>query len=89
MDAYRRVGDNSQRPAWQQRPTNNPPSKVIYVGNLKYEVTEKDLEEKFREFGEIRGVRVPRTSETGIARGYDFPLPLPRDFPATLHMNMD
>lgn len=45
------------------------PTKVVYVGNLKYECTEKELEEKFSEYGDVRGVRIPRTGETGVARG--------------------
>jgi RNA recognition motif-containing protein len=55
--------------AMQPPHRNLPPTKVIYVGNLKYEVTVQDLEEKFQEFGEIRGIRIPRTNDTGIPRG--------------------
>jgi hypothetical protein len=61
--------DNADPMAMQPPHRNLPPTKVIYVGNLKYEVTAKDLEEKFQEFGEIRGIRIPRTNDTGIPRG--------------------
>ena len=64
---YRSLGGRSDMGG--ERPPVAP-TKVVYVGNLKYECTEKDLEEKFSEFGDVRGVKIPRTGETGVARGY-------------------
>jgi RNA recognition motif-containing protein len=68
---YRRVnlreGENGEARGSQPRPVN--PTKVIYVGNLKYETTEQELEERFSEFGEVKGVRIPRSSDQGVARG--------------------
>lgn len=44
----------------------------IYVGNLSYEVTEKDLEEVFTEYGSVKRVYVPKDRETGKMRGFAF-----------------
>ena len=44
----------------------------IYVGNLSYEVTEKDLEEVFAEYGSVKRVYVPKDRETGKMRGFAF-----------------
>ncbi|KAF8242410.1 RNA-binding domain-containing protein [Wilcoxina mikolae CBS 423.85] len=65
---YRRLSDEQRR---EERPPVAP-TRVVYVGNLKYEVTEKDLHDKFSEFGSIRGVRIPRTSQDGVARGFGY-----------------
>jgi RNA recognition motif-containing protein len=48
------------------------PTKVIYVGNLKYEVTEDELREKFSPYGRIIGIRIPRSSDAGVARGFAY-----------------
>ena len=44
----------------------------IYVGNLSYEVTEKDLEETFGEFGEIESVKIIKDNYTGRSKGFGF-----------------
>lgn len=44
----------------------------IYVGNLSYEVTEKDLNEVFAEYGAVKRVQVPTDRETGRMRGFAF-----------------
>ena len=62
-----REGESGEARGPQPRPAN--PTKVIYVGNLKYETTEQELEERFSEFGEVIGVRIPRSSDQGVARG--------------------
>jgi len=45
---------------------------VIYVGNLKYETTEQELEERFSEFGQVKGVRIPRSADQGVVRGFAY-----------------
>ena len=47
-------------------------SSKLYVGNLKYEVTEEDLERLFKEFGEITSVKVIRDKFTGRSKGFAF-----------------
>jgi RNA recognition motif-containing protein len=44
----------------------------IYVGNLSYEVTEKDLNEVFADYGSIKRVHIPTDRETGRPRGFAF-----------------
>lgn len=43
----------------------------IYVGNLSYEVTEKDLKEAFGAFGEVESAKII-TDETGRSKGFAF-----------------
>ena len=47
-------------------------SSKLYVGNLKYEVTEEDLERLFKDFGEITSVKVIRDKFTGRSKGFAF-----------------
>ncbi|XWK90617.1 MAG: RNA-binding protein [Phormidium sp.] len=44
----------------------------IYVGNLSYQVTDEDLKEVFKEYGEVKRVQVPTDRETGKMRGFAF-----------------
>ena len=47
-------------------------SSKLYVGNLKYEVTEEDLERLFKDYGEITSVKVIRDKFTGRSKGFAF-----------------
>ena len=44
----------------------------IYVGNLSYEVTEEDLKEAFKVFGEVEIVKVIKDNYTGRSKGFGF-----------------
>ncbi len=44
----------------------------IYVGNLSYEVTDEDLKEAFKIFGEVETVRVLKDNDTGRSKGFGF-----------------
>ena len=44
----------------------------LYVGNLPWSVTDQDLEDMFREFGEVRSAKVLMDRETGRSRGFGF-----------------
>ena len=44
----------------------------IFVGNLAPEVTEAELAELFKRFGEVKSVQVSRALFTGIPKGYGF-----------------
>jgi RNA recognition motif-containing protein len=44
----------------------------IYVGNLSYDITQKDLEETFAEYGSVSRVHMPTDRETGRLRGFAF-----------------
>jgi len=44
----------------------------IYVGNLSYETTEKDLKEAFGAFGEVDSVRIIKDKYTDRSKGFGF-----------------
>ena len=44
----------------------------IYVGNLDYEIDQKDLTEVFTEYGTVKRVHLPIDRETGRKRGFAF-----------------
>ncbi len=44
----------------------------IYVGNLSYEVTEEDLRQEFRAFGEVTSVSVITDRDSGRSKGFAF-----------------
>jgi RNA recognition motif-containing protein len=44
----------------------------LYVGNLSFETTEKDLEQAFSAFGQVSTVSIVKDRETGRSRGFAF-----------------
>ena len=44
----------------------------IYVGNLDYEIEQRDLTEVFAEYGTVKRVHLPIDRETGRKRGFAF-----------------
>ncbi len=44
----------------------------IFVGNLAPEVTETDLVELFRPFGEVKSTEVKRELFSGVGKGFGF-----------------
>ena len=44
----------------------------IYVGNLSYEVTEEDLRQEFKAFGEVKSVSIITDKYTGRPKGFAF-----------------
>jgi RNA recognition motif-containing protein len=44
----------------------------IYVGNLSPEVTEDDLLEAFKEFGQVESVKIITDRVSGESRGFGF-----------------
>jgi len=44
----------------------------IFVGNLDYSATSKDLEQVFAEYGTVKRVQIPTDRETGRPRGFAF-----------------
>ena len=47
-------------------------SKRLYVGNLTYALRSQDLEEVFRQVGEVVSVKVVTDMETGRSKGFAF-----------------
>ena len=44
----------------------------IYIGNLPYEATDKDLEKLFAEFGKLRSAKVITDAYSGKSKGFGF-----------------
>jgi len=44
----------------------------LYVGNLPWSLNDQELEDMFREFGEVRSAKVLMDRETGRSRGFGF-----------------
>lgn len=44
----------------------------IYVGNLAPEITETDLAELFKVFGDVRGTQIKRDLFSGVSKGFGF-----------------
>jgi len=44
----------------------------IYVGNLSYEVTEEDLRQEFKAFGEVTSVNIITDKYSGRPKGFGF-----------------
>jgi RNA recognition motif-containing protein len=44
----------------------------IYVGNLSYDTVEQDLEDLFKKFGDVRGVKLIKDRDTGRSKGFAF-----------------
>jgi len=44
----------------------------IYVGNLSYEVTEEDLKDAFKAFGEVESSIIIKDQFTGKSKGFGF-----------------
>ncbi len=47
-------------------------AKKLYVGNLSYGTTDKDLREMFEEFGAVDSAQVIMDRETGRSKGFAF-----------------
>jgi len=44
----------------------------IYVGNLDYRVSEKDLTQAFEEYGEVNSVKIITDKYNGRSKGFGF-----------------
>ena len=44
----------------------------IYVGNLSYDVTEEELREEFKAFGEVSSVSIIKDKYSGQSKGFGF-----------------
>jgi len=45
--------------AYYGRPVhNNPPTHILFVGNLPWSATKEEMEELFAQYGEVRAVRL-------------------------------
>ncbi|KAG5440898.1 hypothetical protein PCK2_000053, partial [Pneumocystis canis] len=51
---------------------SKPPSKVVFVGNIPYDVLEEQLKDIFRQIGPINRFRLVFDKETNKPKGYGF-----------------
>ncbi len=47
-------------------------SKKLFVGSLSFEMTDMDLEDLFKQYGEVQSARVITDRDTGRSRGFGF-----------------
>lgn len=48
----------------------NPPSRTLFIGNMSYEMSDKDLNDMFRDIRNVMDVRVAIDRRTGQPRGF-------------------
>ena len=59
-----------ERRPYESRPPA-PPSKILYIGNLFFEVTAPQLEAEFAKYGEVTNSRVV-TDDRGLSKGFAY-----------------
>ncbi|CZT17236.1 uncharacterized protein RCC_03069 [Ramularia collo-cygni] len=65
------TGRDRRGPGGRERRPETPPSKVLYVGNLFFEVTAPALEAEFSRYGEIVNSRIV-TDPRGMSKGFGY-----------------
>ncbi len=50
----------------------------IYVGNLSYNLSDNDLQQKFAEFGAVSSAKIIEDRDTGRSKGFGF-VEMPND----------
>jgi nucleolin len=55
-------------PTYTREP--KPPSKTLFIGNMSFEMSDKDLNDLFREIRNVLDVRVAIDRRTGQPRGF-------------------
>ncbi|KAI9802520.1 MAG: hypothetical protein M1833_001592 [Piccolia ochrophora] len=51
-------------------PRSNPPARTLFIGNMSFEMTDKDLNDLFKEIKNVVDVRVAIDRRTGQPRGF-------------------
>lgn len=57
--------------SWESE-VNSKLMKTLYVGNLPWAISEEDLADFFRPYGEVQRARIITDRETGRSRGFGF-----------------
>ncbi|EAT76075.2 hypothetical protein HBI56_091840 [Parastagonospora nodorum] len=66
---YHRAKSDSDRPK-REFPPANLPSKTLFIGNMSFEMSDKDLNDLFRDIRNVNDVRVAIDRRTGQPRGF-------------------
>ena len=64
------VSNRPKLPATNEAGFRHNPSRTLYIGNMSYEMSDKDLNDLFREVKNVTDVRVAIDRRTGQPRGY-------------------
>ena len=65
----RALDNRSQNPTRPHKPLN-PPSKTLFIGNMSFEMTDRDLNNLFKGIKNVVDVRVAIDRRTGQPRGF-------------------
>lgn len=58
-----------RKPRTPRTPRNTTPNKMLYIGNLYYEVTAEQLKRVFSKFGDVESTKIVYDNR-GLSRGY-------------------
>ncbi|KAH7060575.1 hypothetical protein B0J12DRAFT_649346 [Macrophomina phaseolina] len=67
---HRRREQTDQRPRRRNEGRVNPPSKTLFIGNMSFEMSDRDLNDLFRNIRNVLDVRVAIDRRTGQPRGF-------------------
>ena len=63
-------GANKKQQHYTRPRPSAPPSRVLFIGNMSYQMSDKDLNELFRDIKNVLDVRVAIDRRTGQPRGF-------------------
>jgi nucleolin len=67
---FHKPKENSKTRAPDGSFQENPPSKTLFIGNMSFEMSDKDLNDLFRNIRNVMDVRVAIDRRTGQPRGF-------------------
>lgn len=60
------------RPEEHANGQRNPPSRILFVGNLSFDTTDEQIESQFQHCGEIKRIRTATFQDSGKCKGFTF-----------------
>lgn len=67
---FHKAKPNSKTRAHDGNYVSNPPAKTLFIGNMSFEMSDKDLNDLFRDIRNVMDVRVAIDRRTGQPRGF-------------------
>jgi nucleolin len=67
---FHKAKPNSKTPSGNGNFVANPPAKTLFIGNMSFEMSDKDLNDLFRDIRNVLDVRVAIDRRTGQPRGF-------------------
>jgi nucleolin len=68
LEQVAKAAENTESRPRRSRDNDTPPHKMLYIGNLYYEVTSEQLQKVFSRFGEVESVKIVYDNR-GLSRG--------------------